>query len=84
MRRDVLLLAAICCSLLDRCGRGGALLQGGPLDGPRPPKSIASARRRGARRNMWKLIDPYSVAVLGLLVGRRHPTEALNGREVEG
>jgi hypothetical protein len=38
-RRAVLLLAASCCSLLDRCAAGrGALPQGGPVDGPRPLK----------------------------------------------
>ena len=43
---------------------------------------------------MWKLIDPYSLAaglftqaqstVLGFRSGDDNPTEALNGREVEG
>jgi hypothetical protein len=37
----------------------GALLQGWSLDGPRPPKSIASAGPRSAHRNIWKLIGPY-------------------------
>ena len=172
MRRDVLLLAAICCSLLDRCvaarmrcarratrrppspksARLGAAQRCSPqyveIDGAIPHRQRRSpqgnscfaittppaarmahlrtmARRRfGSSRptasnsnaatritintyrlaNMgqWlasykerslsgsavlrkpcaNLIDSYSVAVLGLLSGRR--PEALNGREVEG
>ena len=56
MRIDILLLV-----VRSLRGVGGCRLLGGPLDDPRTPKSIVSARRRGAHRDMWNLIDPYSM-----------------------
>jgi len=42
MRRDVLLLAAICCSLLDRCAaRLAHCFREGPLDGGGPQNPLA-------------------------------------------
>ena len=61
MRGDDLLLAADCLF----AQRGGCDAQGGPSDGPRTPKRVASARPRGAEQIMI-LIGPYSVALAHL------------------
>jgi hypothetical protein len=50
----------VVCLLVVCLRQRRAFLQGGPLDGPRPPKSARLRARCGARRNMWNLIDPYS------------------------
>ena len=90
MRRHVLLLVV---RSLRRSVASAAFLQGWPFDGPHPQNRLTLRRPRGARRNMWKLIDPYSLATWPLSKPKatclgfwsiKSDRGHSNGKEVEG
>jgi hypothetical protein len=77
-----------CCSrdllLVVRSLHGGAdaMRKEGQRWGTHPQNRVRVEAAVVLRKPCANLIEPYSVAVLGLLSGRR--PKALNGREVEG